>query len=807
MLPNLRHAFRSLTKTPAFSLIALATLAIGIGANVAIFSAINTLFLRPLAFPQPERLVRIWGSFPERGLNQTNLSWPRYLQFRDNTEALESTSAAAVTALTLTGRGDAVQITAGRVTQNFFPLLGIQPQRGRNFTAEEDRAGGPLAVLITARFWQRHFNRANDVLDQTLVLDNQSYAIVGVLPEGFGFPFDNTDVFIARPFELEGMPRDLLERGSGFLLVHGRLKPGATLETLDAQLKRAAQNYATAYPDKVDSNGGVFARPLHDDLVAGQRPTFFVLLAAVGVVLLIACANVANLFLVRLAGRRKEIAIRAALGASRRSLVLQFLAESVTLAVAAGTLGSLLALWSVDALAALAANFIPRAGEISIDPVVLGFALLLSLVTGLAMGLLPAWQASQADVNETLKDATRGNTGGRSAHRLRSALLVGEVAISLVLLVSAGLLLRSFIRLQSVSPGFVAENVTSFNIQLSTGQYPSTVAQTAFYQRLLARLGTLPGVTSVSGVNNLPVVAGGNTLSPFFLEGETVPPVNTRKLAVRSNTLPGYFATLGIPIKQGRDFDWRDDESRPNVLLISESTARRLFPNGENPLGRRLITGLQSIPREIVGVVGDVRTNGLDQAAGDTLYYPTAQLGDGFFTIVLRSTRPASSLRDDIRQVLGELDRGIPLNDVVSFSTALRDSISDRRLVVALVGGFALLALFLASLGIYGVIAYTVTQRTAEIGVRMALGASPGTVVQLVLRDGLKFTLLGLALGLAASFGLMRLLANQLYEVSVTDPLIYLSVAAFLLLVAALACALPAWRASRVDPLVALRAD
>jgi putative ABC transport system permease protein len=423
------------------------------------------------------------------------------------------------------------------------------------------------------------------------------------------------------------------------------------------------------------------------------------------------------------------------------------------------------------------------------------------------MGFVPAWQASHADVNETLKDATRGNTGGRAAGRLRSVLFVGEVALSLVLLIGAGLLLRSFARLQGVSPGFQTENVVTFNVQLSPGQYPDTARQTAFYRQLGERLAALPGVTAAAGINQLPVVSGGGTRSPFALEGTAVPPMNERKLAIRSNSTPGYFAALGIPLKAGRDFTWRDVEHQPNVVIIGESTARRLFPSGENPVGRRLITGIASVPREVVGVVGDVRAQDLTTAPGDTMYYPTTQLGDSFLSLVVRTTRPAASVREEIKAAVHALDPGMPVDEVRSFASLLADSISDRRLVMGLVGGFALLALLLAGLGIYGVISYSVSQRTGEIGVRMALGASPALIIGLVLREGLRLTVAGLVIGLLVALGLTRLLASQLYEVSTTDPLIYAGVSLFLAAVGFLACWIPARRATKVDPLVALRAE
>lgn len=807
MLSDLRYAARQLFRQPGFTLIALLTLALGIGANVALFSAINTLFFRPLSFQEPARLVRVWGAFADRGLDQANLSYPRFEYFRDQLSVFTDLSAQSFTGFTVTGRGDPSQEQAARVSANFFTTLGVQPQLGRSFLPEEDKAGGANVVLITDEYWQKHFNRDPGVVGRGLTLDNRAYTIIGVLPASYRFPYGGTHLWTTRPFEQEGLPYELMQQGSGYLLVTGRLKPGVTLDQVNEQLKVVSARYGAAHPEKVDSNAGIFARFFQDDLVGDQRPTFFVLLAAVGAVLLIACANVANLFLVRLTARRKEIAIRAALGATRGGIIRQFLTESTLLAVIAGALGSLLAVWAVGTLARAAADLLPRAREITVDLPVLGFALVLSVLTGLIMGFVPSWQASHADVNETLKDATRGNTGGRAAGRLRSGLFVGEVALSLVLLIGAGLLLRSFARLQRVSPGFSPENVVTFNVQLSPGQYPDTARQAAFYQQLTERLAALPGVTAASGINNLPVVAGGNTRSPFALEGQALPPMNERKLAVRSNPLPGYFAALGIPLKTGRDFTWRDVEGRPDVVIISESTARRLFPDGGSPVGRRLITGINSAQREIVGVVGDIRAENLATAPGDTMYYPATQLGDSFFSFVVRTTRPAASMGTEIKAAVHALDPGLPLDEINPLPDLVAETISDRRFVMGLVGMFALLALLLAGLGIYGVISYTVSQRTGEIGVRMALGAPPGLIVGLVLRDGLRLTFLGLGLGLLVSLGLTRLLASQLYEVSAADPLIYGGVALFLVAVAALACWLPARRAARIDPLVALRTD
>ena len=807
MIANLTHAFRQLRKTPGFTLIALLTLALGIGANVAIFSAINTLFLRPLNFAEPDRLVRLWSSFPDRGLDQANLSYPRYEYLRDQLDGVTDLSAQAFTGFVLTGRGEPQQALANSVSDRFFPLLGVSAQLGRTFRPEENLPGAARVTVLSHGFWQRQFNRDPAAIGQSLTLNGVPHTIIGVLPASFGFPFDQTPLWVARPFELDGFPPDLIQRGSGYLVVTGRLKPGVTLERLNEQMKLVGARYAADHPEKVDTNAPMFARDFHEDLTGNQRPTFIVLLSAVGLVLLIACANIANLFLVRLTSRRKEIAIRTALGATRSGIVRLFLTECVLLSFTAGLLGAGLAYWGVDALARVAGDFIPRAVEISIDGQVLAFALVLSLLTGLALGLVPSWQASHTDINETLKDAGRGSTSA-SAKGLRGLLYVGEVALSLVLLAGAALLLSSFIRLQQVAPGMRTDGITTFNIPLSPGQYPDLARQTAFYEQLVEKIGALPGVTGVSGTDFLPVVVGGNgTQSPFALEGESLPPVNQRLLAVRPNTFPGYFGVMGIPIKQGRDFTWRDREKTPNVAIISESVAKRLFPNGENPIGRRLITGIASVPREIVGVVGDVRTQGLAAAPRDQMYYPSAQLGDGFFAVVVRSDRPAASLRQELIDAVHAIDPGIPIDRVDDFSALVSASVADRRLVMALVGSFAALALGLAGLGIYGVIAYSVTQRTTEIGVRMAMGATPGTIIRQVLGESLRLTGVGLAIGLIATLSLTRLLQAQLFEVKASDPLILAGVSVFLVAIAALASWLPARRAARIDPLVALRGE
>ncbi|HET7535730.1 MAG TPA: ABC transporter permease, partial [Candidatus Didemnitutus sp.] len=494
----LKFAFRQLAKSPGFTALAVLALALGLGANTAIFSAINTLFLRPLAYPEADRIVRVWGSFPDRGLEQANLSWPRYQSLRDGQQIFSDFTAQAFTGFTLTGRGDPEQVQAQRVSERFFPMLGVQPLLGRTFLPEEDKPGGAPVVLLSHAWWQKRFGGDPKIVGQAINLNGTPHTVIGVLLPSFGFPYAQTQVWAARVFDAEGIPPELIQRGTGYLFVMGRLKPGATLVQANEQVKSLSANYTTANPEKVDAKAGIFAVSFQEDLVGRSRPAFLVLLAAVGFVLLIACANVANLLLVRFTGRRKEIALRSALGATRPRIIAQFLTESLLTAVLAGALGLLLAQWCVTGLAKIGANFIPRAAEISLDGSVLGYSVLLTLATGLLLGLVPAFQASSADVNEALKESSRGSTRGRATSRFRSALFVGEVALSLVLLVGAGLLISSFAKLQSVSTGFKSDDIAVVNFGISPGQYPDVPRQTAFYEQLISRLKTMPGVTSVT---------------------------------------------------------------------------------------------------------------------------------------------------------------------------------------------------------------------------------------------------------------------------------------------------------------------
>jgi len=804
-MKDFRYAFRQLLRQPGFTILAVVALALGIGANTVLFSAINTLFLRPLSYPQPEQLVRVWGSFPERGLDRANVSWPRFTSWRDQQQSFTEFSAQSFTGFTLTGRGDPENLNGVRVTENFFRALGVQPLFGRVFTPEEDRPGGANVAVLTHTFWEKRFGGDQNILGQSITLNGAPFTIVGVMPPSLKFPFIQTHVFTPRVFEQEGLPPEIIERGTGYLTLLGRMKPGVTRAQVDEQMHVIDRRYQTANPDKVDAKAGMNVVSFHEDLVGQQRPMLLTLFAAVGCVLLVGCANVANLLLARFTARRKEIAIRTALGATRARIVLQFLTESVLTAAIAGVLGVLLAIWGLDLLKKVAENILPRVREISLDVNVLLFAVGLSLITGVILGLVPALHASRSDPIDSLKDSSRGTTG-RQAGRLRAGLLVAEVALSLVLVVGAVLLVDSFRRLQNVDPGFRAAGVTTFFVGLPPGSYPDIERQGLFFQNAIEKLKALPGITNAATGANLPASDNGNTRSPAAVEGQPLPPVSDRTIAVRSTISPGFLETLGIPIKQGRDFNWRDRPNTPMVVIINETMAKKLFP-GENPIGHRLITGIQSIPREIVGVSGDVRAENLSLPPGVEMYYPSTQLDGAFQSIVVRSDRPAASLRSELIAAIHSLDPGLPIDQVQSYQEVLALASADRRLSMYLLGGFAGLALALAGMGIYSVIAYGVAQRTNEFGIRFALGAAARDVIGLVMKEGLRLAVVGLVVGLGLSFAVTRLMQRLLFEVSPRDPMLYGGVALFICSVAALACYVPALRATRIDPMQALRTE
>jgi predicted permease len=800
---ELRYAVRQLLKSPWFTLVAIVGLGLGIGANVALFSVINSIFLRPLPYREPGRLVRLSSTNEAQNLTRVGFSYPRYLEVRQRQQVFSDLALSAGNAFTLTGPGDPEQLVALHASASLLPALGLEPLLGRNFSADEDRPGGEHVALISHRIWQERFNRSPSALGQALMLNGAPYTIIGVLPEAASaFPLNQIQIWVPRPAEVPYLVPAQLNNGGYFFQAIARLRPGVSLVQAREAMNVLAAGYRAANPANVDAPSQIEVVPLLDDAVGEQRQSYLMLFGAVGCVLLIACANIANLLLARFAGRRKEIAARIALGASRAHVVRQFVTESMVLALLSGAVGVLLALWALGAVVALGADLIPRVADVRLDRVALAFSLLLALVTGLAIGLLPALQAARVNVNETLKEASRGSTG--VGQRLRASLLVAEVSLSLVLLIAAGLLLTSFARLQRVEPGFTPDGVFTAQLVLPPQRYDRDKL-VAFYEQLYKRLAALPSSTAAALTDRVPLT-GAQTPAPVAVMGRPVPPMSERPHANRHLVSPRYFATLGILIRAGRDFDERDSARVPHVVIVNETFARRHFP-GEDPIGRTLITGMGQLPSQIVGVVADVRSTGLNTPPEADYFLPALQRPETFTNILVRTNVTPAAMASLVRDALRTVDADLPLLQPQALSTTIAQTTADRKLALVLLAGFAALALVLASLGVYSVMAHLVAFRTSEIGIRMALGASPRVVMRMVLGHGRRLTLLGIALGIAGAFFISRLMQQALFEVDPADPLVYLAVAAMLLLVAECAAWLPAHRATKIDPVIALRTE
>jgi predicted permease len=799
----LRYAVRQLLKSPGFTLIAILGLALGIGANVALFSVVNSVLLRPLPYHEPDRLVRLSSTNEENDLTRVGFSYPRYVEVQQRQEVFSHLALSAGNGFTLTGRGDPEQLIGLHASAALLPALGLEPLVGRNFSADEDRPGGEHVALISHAMWQQRFNRDPSVLGQALTLDGAPHTIIGVLPEAAtAFPLNQLQIWVPRPAEVPYLVPSQLNNGGYFFQAIARLRPGVSLQQAREAMNVIAAGYRAANPANVDAPSQIEIVPLLEDAVGAQRQSYLLLFAAVGCVLLIACANIANLLLARFAGRRREIAARFALGASRGEVVRQLVSESMLLAVLGGAVGLLLAEWSLSALVTFGADLIPRVAEIRIDPIALGFSLLATLLTGLAIGLLPAWQASGVNPLEALKEAGRGSVGAGS--RLRASLLVAEVSLSLVLLIAAGLLLTSFARLQRVEPGFQPDGVFTAQLALPPQRYPREKL-VAFYEQLYQRLATLPGSTSAALTDRVPLT-GGQSPAPVAVVGRPVPPMSERPNANRHLVSPGYFSTLGIPLRGGRDFDERDSARVPHVVIVNETFARQHFP-GEDPIGRTLITGMAQLPSQIVGVVADVRSTGLNTPPGADYFLPALQRPETFTNILVRTDVSASAMAPFVREALRAVDAELPLLEPQALSTRIAETVANRKLALVLLAGFAALALVLASLGVYSVMAHLVAFRTSEIGLRIALGASPAAVMRMVLGHGRRLTLVGIALGICGALVVSRLMQQALFEVDSADPLVYIAVSLTLLLVAECASFFPARRATRIDPVIALRTE
>jgi predicted permease len=803
MTSELRYAVRQLLKSPWFTLVAIVGLGLGIRANVALFSVVNSVFLRPLPYREPGRLVRLSSTNEQNQLRRVGFSYPRFLEVQQRQQVFSDLALSVGNAFTLTGRGDPEQLIGIHASAALLPALGLEPLIGRNFSADEDRPGGMPVVLVSHRLWQQRFSRNASILGQALTLNGAPYTIIGVLPEAASaFPLNQLQIWVPRPAEVPFLAPSQLNNGGFFFQTVARLRPEVSLEQASEAMNVIAAGYRATNPSNVDAPSQIEVVPMLDDAVGDQRQSYVMLFGAVGCVLLIACANIANLLLARFVGRRWEIAARFALGASRRSVLRQLVTESMLVALLGGAVGLLLAQWALAAVAALGADLIPRVQEIALDPVALTFSLVVTLLTGLAIGLLPSLQAARVNVNETLKEASRGSTGG--GHRLRAGLLVTEVALSLVLLIAAGLLLASFARLQRVEPGFEPEGVFTAQLALPPQRYDAGKL-VAFYEQLYQRLTTLPGSTLAALTDRVPLT-GGQAPAPVAVVGRPVPPMSERPNANRHLVSPKYFGTLGIPIRAGRDFDERDSSRVPHVVIVNETFAKRHFP-GEDPIGRTLITGMGQLPSQVVGVVADVRSTSLNTPPEADYFLPALQRPETFTNIVVRTTVPTADMTAAVREALKAVDPDLPLLQPQTLSTRIAQTVADRRLALVLLAGFAALALVLASLGVYSVMAHLVAHRTSEIGIRIALGASPRLVRRMVLGHGRRLTLAGIAIGILAALAVARLMQQTLFEVDPMDPLIYIAVATTLLLVAEGASWFPAWRATRIDPVIALRTE
>lgn len=800
LLQDVRFGARGLRHNPAFTCLAVLALALGIGGNTAIFSVVNSVLLRPLPYPQPERILAIFGSAPDRGLNQVPASYQRYTAYVEQNQSFDNIGAYTNDTVNLTGMGEPVQLNIARFSSGVLDVLQLKPAMGRNFTKAEDSRGGPPVAILSNSFWKQRFASDRQVIGRAVNLDGTSYTVIGVTPPDFAFGGPNVDLYVAKPFEPTYLLPEAVERGAGFLDIIGRLKSGVSRQQAQSELETIAKR--SAIPDRLDNSLGVVTVPLPEQTTSNVRPTLLLLMAAVAFVLLIACANVANLLLAKAVVRQKEMAVRSALGAGRLRLVRQMLTESMLLALIAGGAGVLLAIWGVSLLVSAASGSLPRANEIGIDGSVLVFTLGVSLLTGLIFGLAPAVQVSRSDLNTTLKAEGRGATGGLRTNRTRAGLVIVEVALSLVLLVCASLMMRSVLSLRSVNPGFKPSNLLVANINLPQTRYKKPTEIAGFFRQLITKAKGLPGVESAAAVQTVPLT-GGNPRTPIAIDGRPVPPVGERPIVALNMVTQDYFTTMGIPLIKGRTFNAQDNETNPQTLVIDQAFEKRFFP-GENPIGKRLLIGLGT-PREIVGVVGPVRETGLDQAPLEGFYMCADQVPRASMSIVMRTAVPPLTLGRALSSAVLSIDNDQPVASLQTMDQIVSTSISNRRLTLLLLGIFAGIALALASIGIYSVMAYSVTQRTREIGLRMALGAQGRDVMKLVIREGMIMALIGVAIGLGGAFALTRLMTSLLFGVSATDPTVFAGIAVTLAAVALIASYFPALRALKVGPSIALK--
>jgi putative ABC transport system permease protein len=803
---DLKFALRMLRKNPGFTAVAMLTLALGIGANTAIFSVVNAVLLRPLPYGDAHQLLAISQTDRASGTTGVPVSFTKFTEISEQNKSLASVAAFYPYAPSLVSEREPELVNAARASADLFRVLGITPLLGRGFLPEEQASGGHDAAILSNGFWHSHFAADPGLLGKTLSLDGRRVTVVGVLPASFHFPlqFPEPDVWLPRVSESNFLTPQQIHSGAGYLSVIARMRPGETLSRAQAELSAIDGRYREQFGSYVDATKySLAATSLEEGLVGPLRASLLVLLAAVGFVLLIACANVANLLLARATSRDREIGIRKALGATRSRLVRQLLSESLLLALSGGVLGILLASALMPALRALSPGTVPRLAEASIDAPVLLFSLSLCAVTGVLFGLMPSLQAAGKELQETLKEGSRGSSEGGHRARFRAFLVVAEIGMALVLMTCAGLLIESFARLMHVNPGLSPNNVMTFPVTLPPVRYPQAQQQEAFYRQLLERVRTIPGVQAAGATSYLPL-SGSARFGFFCPEGHACLGVGKDPVIATRQVSPGYFDTVRTPLLRGRVFTEKDIASGLPVVVVNHTTATRYWPS-QDPIGKHLANSRDRVQREIVGVVADVKFGGLNAANTEEMYLPMAQAPWPTMTLVVRSSVNPQPLVTAVRTKIAESDADLPVTGILSMDEVVSSSVAQPRIIMQFVGVFAGFALLLAAIGIYGVMAYSVTAREQEMGIRVALGARPADILRLVVGQGMRMTLIGVVLGVVFSLALTRLLASLLFGVQATDPLVFGAAALVLVAAAFVACYIPARRATHVDPIVVLR--
>ena len=813
LLRDFRHGARTLLKSRGLTAVILLALVLGIGANTAIFSVVNTILLRPLVFKDPERLILIRDNFIKQDLENVWLSPAEYMDIKQQNQVFEDVAAFATVNYNLTESGEPERIESLRVTASLFPLLGVGPLRGRVFSADEDKPGNDNVVVISHGLWQRRYGSDPNVIGQTLLLNGRQFMIIGIMPADFKFPLTNVALgqpaFRASVFTPMAFDKDALaERGSRNLNVIARLKPGVASAQAQSELNTIATRLEQQYPESYLQNMGfaLSSSSLQQQVTGKIRFPLLVLLGAATFVLLIACANVTALLVARAIKRRKEVAVRIALGARRWDLSRQMLAETVIIALVGGTIGLFLSVWGVRLLLLFGPQNIPRVDEIGVDGRMLIFTLLVSLGAAVPVALIPAFQVSKPNLNEVLNEESGKTSSGLRSARVFNLLVIGEVALAFILLIGAGLLIKSFRQLSQIDPGFERQNLLTMQLTLPSLNYPAGSQVSAFYKQLLEQLKTVPGVQSIGAIDALPL-SGRKTDTQFVIEGRMPGPGDQLPDEEVRSISPDYFKTMMIPILKGRSLSESDRAGSQMVVVINEALAHKYFPT-QDPLGKRLaFDGTPGKPnwREIVGVAGSVKNFGLDLGPKPEFYLPFEQYPSNTVTLVVRTQSHPTDVTGAVRNTVKTLDSNLPLYNIKTMEEVIAASVSQQMLTVRLFGLFALLALLLASLGVYGVMAYSVTQRTHEIGIRMALGAPPRNVVKIVMRRGMFLVIAGVLIGLIGAFVLTRVVVSLLFGVSATDIITFLEITLLLVMTSLIATLIPAWRATKVDPMNALR--